>query len=226
MLSDLDTAQSSSKFLKDDFLRLLPITRMDIDHVSLRFKIGVGGVSINKNESQFLFELVEKIKSYIIDVLKNKKYGKIPSKTIEKIILEETIKIIVPEISNIEPSKPDIFTRNISKPFSRNLIDRIKTIFPELILEQFETKLESFFNEILSLYLQTYEENFSSQLLKEIGRLDVIVESQQLRELPPEALVEMQIQLIPKTFHWSLKPEHIDNKEASPEDKYTLMPGG
>ena len=60
-LVDVDTARQSTRFLKDEFLRLLPITRVDIDDVTVRFKMAVGEVVVTPKDSPFFAALIDQL---------------------------------------------------------------------------------------------------------------------------------------------------------------------
>lgn len=230
ILVDVDTARQSTRFLKDDFLRLLPITRIDIDQVRVRFKMAVGEVVVTPKDSPFLAMLNEQLGPEVAGTIaKLKPPDRLSAETLSGAIIESAVLTLVPELSEMDPSRIASIRSLLSNRFAQNFVERFVKLSPGSTAEvkqQVLNTAEKVFTEKFNRYIETYKEDLAAQLLKELGRLDVVVEGQRLREFPPDALVELELHLVPRTFHWSLKPEYINKPEAPVEEKYTLMPGG
>ena len=228
-LSDIDTARQSTRFLKDDFLRLLPITRIDLDQVRLRFKMAIAEIVMTPNDSPFLSELAEQLAAQVINI--PNKLGKVKKLSVEVLsnpIIEAAADTLVPELSELDPSRILLIRGVLAKRFANNFVGRLAKLiegFTVVFRRQASKAAVGTFTVIFDQYVEIYKEDLAAQLLKEFGRLDVVVEGQRLREFPPDTLVELELHLVPKTFHWSLKPEFIDNPDMPPEKRYTLMPG-
>lgn len=234
ILVDVDTARQSTRFLKDDFLRLLPITRIDIDQVRVRFKMAVGEVVVTPKDSPFLAMLNEQLGPKVAGMTAELKTLDLSAETLSGAIIESAVLTLVPELSEMDPSRIASIRSLLSNRFAQNFVERFVKLslsvklspgFTAVKLQVLNTA-EEVFTEKFDRYIETYKEDLAAQLLKELGRLDVVVEGQRLREFPPDALVELELHLVPRTFHWSLKPEYINKPEAPVEEKYTLMPGG
>ncbi len=228
-LADLDTARQSARFLKDDFLRLLPISRIDLDQVRLRFKMAVAEVVMTPDDSPFLSELVEQLAAQIIKIPdKLWKAEKLSAEVLSSPIVEAAARALVPELSELDPSRITLIRETLAKRFANHFAGRLAKLLPNSTAvfkrQTLKAAMETFAR-IFDRYAELYKEDLAAQLLKELGRLDVVVEGQRLREFPPDTLVELELHLVPKTYHWSLKPEFIDNPDAPPEKRYTLMPG-
>ncbi len=226
LLVDLDTARQSTRFLKDEFLRLLPITRIDFDSVKLRFKMAVGEVVLKSEESPFLAALTSNLTPKYVNITKKRE---MEPEVLSRPIIESAVMALAPELSEISPSRFPEIRESLSDRFSQNIADKYTKMVPEsteVEKKQVSRIAKGEFVKVLDRYAKTYKEDMAAELLKELGRLDVVVEGHRLREFPPDALVELELNLVSKTYHWSLKPEYIDKPEAPEEEKYELMPGG
>lgn len=228
-LADLETARQSARFLQDDFLRLLPITRIDLDQVRLRFKMAIAEVAATPDDSPFLAELAEQLAEEVLKI--PDKFWKAEKLSVEVLvspIIEAAAHTLVPELSELDPSRIALIRGILAKRFAHNFVGRLAKFLPNstaaLRRRVLNAAVETF-TAIFGRYVEFYKADLAAQLLKEFGRLDVVVEGQRLREFPPETLVDLELHLVPRSFHWSLKPEFIDNPDAPPEKRYTLMPG-
>jgi hypothetical protein len=228
-LVDLETARQSTRFLKDDFLRLLPISRIDIDDVRLRFKMAVGELVVTPKDSPFIGALTDQLVAKIVEVTtKSRGAEKLSVDSLPGAITEAAVLTLVPELSELDPSRIASIRGVLAPRFAEYFVERFVKLTPgstASVKRRVSNAAIEVFARVFDQRAQIYKEDFAAQLLKEFGRLDVVVEGQRLREFPPDVLVELELHLVPKTFHWSLKPEFIDQPEASPERKYTLMPG-
>jgi hypothetical protein len=226
-LVDVDTARQSTRFLKDDFLRLLPITRVDLDNVLVRFKMAVKEVMVTPKDSPFFSALIEKLEPIVTKVAKTKKI-EIAKETFSSATTEAAMLTLVPELTEMDPSRINLIQSTLTNRFTQNFSERFVKMAPDSTATERKQVLkdaQEAFTSIFNSYVETYKEDLAAQLLKELGRLDVVVEGDHLKEFPPDALVELELRLVPKTYHWALKPEYVDKPEAPAEEKFTLMPG-
>ena len=229
-LVDIETARQSTLFLQDDFLRLLPITRIDVDQVRLRFKMAVAEIVVTTNDSPFLTALTGQLTDRIMKARDRLRVTeKLSAQILSPVIAEAAVLALIPELSDLAPSRIAAIRDLLANRFAKNFVERfvkLTTRSTATVRRQVSTMAQEVFTTNFDKYFETYKEDLGAQMLKEFGRLDVVVEGQKLKEFPPDVLVELELHLIPKTYHWSLKPEFVDKPEAPPEKKYTLMPGG
>jgi hypothetical protein len=226
-LVDLETARQSTRFLKDDFLRLLPISRIDIDQVRLRFKMAVGEFVATPKDSPFLGALTDQL--VVVEATgKSRAAENLSVDALSGAITEAAVLTLAPELSELDPSRIASIRDVLAPRFAEYFVERFVKLTPgstASVRGRVSKAAIEVFTRVFDQYTEIYKEDLAAQLLKEFGRLDVVVEGQRLREFPPDALVELELHLVPRTFHWSLKPEFVDQPEAPPEKKYTLMPG-
>jgi len=228
-LVDLDTARQSSRFLKDEFLRLLPINRIDLDVIKLRCFFAVSEVEIKKSDSPFISKVIDDTMIAIQGKIpKREMPKKPPDETIVRLIRDISLKTVVPELAELDPSDIDKSVDRLSSRFTDNLFGAFKEYAPGAspsLGKKYSSIAGEAFKRSLLDYFKRYKEDLASELFKEISRLQIEVEADKLKGFPPNSLVELELQLIPKTFHWSQKPEMIDKKDVPLEDKYIMMPG-
>lgn len=242
ILSDLNTARQASRFLNDDFLRNLPITRMDFDHVNLHFKMAIGELTSTPQDSPFLSSLTTELTRSLLPEDKRTAPPKASPKTLSKVSRQEkeqkiqslavgaVVQSIVPELANIDPANIQASSQVIAEKFKKNFTQSVTTanITIPHDAHTIQEKAGETFHKVFNKYFISYKDNLATQLLKELGQLNVIVEGDKLKSFPPDALVDIELQLLPKTYHWSLKPEYtqkVNDQNIKEEDKYVLMPG-
>lgn len=220
-LADFATAKQSARFLKDDFLRNLPITRIDIGQVSIKLKIGVDGLKVDPNESPFISSLVRGVSEALKQPQKkNEKPIEIPLDQIQQIAAQVTVQTIGPRLSEIDYSK---ISGTISSDIKNNLSNLFATRFNDQMLKNIPSILKArtnpfeviknVFQDKLMEYANKYKGDLAAQLAAELGRLEVIIETEKLKTFPVESLVDMQLTLDPRAFHWALKSDYVNKPE-------------
>lgn len=227
LLVDLDTAQQSTRFLRDDFLRLLPLTRVDIDSIHLSFKMAVNQISpASVDDSAFLAALndgVSQLAEGIRTELKD-----IPAQQFRSALIDSAVHVLIPALGNLGTDRVELQKKTLSHQFGQYLTPKLQQVAPNAT-DALRAKIVQIarqgFERSFDQYLQQFGSDIAAQLMTEFGRLDVVLEGEKLRSFPPDALVQVDLNLAPRTFHWSLKAECANKPDLPPEKKYLLVPG-
>jgi hypothetical protein len=230
MLVDLDTARQSTQFLRDEFLRLIPITRIEVDSVRLNFKMAVSELATGSVEtSPFLAALGEKLGPEVAAATARLKEGsRISPDAVIPAIVESAALALIPALPELDPSRIESIGQGLATQFSQYFLQRFLHLVagvPEAVRTKVRGIAERGFAENFKQHAERYKFDLAAQLLRELGGIDVVVEAEKLRTFPPDALVGLELHLSPRTFHWSLKAEYANKPDMPPEDRYTLIPG-
>jgi hypothetical protein len=224
MLTDLDTARQSARFLQDDFLRLLPIVRVDLDQVRLHFRIGIEKLTSAPRESRFLSGIVAELES---DPGKlNKELRATIQPQITDSAAQAAIATIIPQLTELDISRLPASTKLLSERFGQLYSDKMKSKTPHIddnSHQSIKASAAKAFSTVLTDYSKQYGEDFVSQLLFDLSSVEVVVEGNRLKEFPPEMLMEVDITLSPRSYHWSEKAG--TDPKAKPENRFIMMPG-
>lgn len=208
--SDIQSLKIAEEYSKNDLLKHFSVPRMRIDKVELNIPVAVGNLS-EKTEKTY-----EKVNKQIVT-----------SKTYDQVLnAMSTVKI--PE--NLSIKLKDILNKNITanveKSF-RSLETSLLTKQPEEAIKDFSEEITvksaetiaSFYKENrlnlttreLNAFKKKVTADLQTQLAKEVGvprdiktldDIDIIVESDKLREIKPENVIMIKMTLSEQGMEW------------------------
>jgi len=214
-LADIESARMAKEYAKDEVLQYYSIPRMRMQDVELTIPIGISKVSSKApvdyqpiDNKTFYSHVYQNLKDvYKLESLKSDNY-------------KQVSKIIKTEIKNLEKnikSKREInlelnkFSTIIAKKTKENILNQLK-----------ETQVKKI-EDITIPRVEAVKEFLIHNLKDQIKPLDktttiedaeVIVESDKLRELKPEHLIQIKMKIIEQGMEWH-KMENSDGEVVS-----------
>lgn len=216
-IADIESARMAKQYAEDNILQYYSIPRMKMQDVELTIPFGISGT---KETSPVDYQPIDNNKFYsytyqaLKDVYQIETFNSKHSRKISSIVKKE-INTLEKKLKLTPNSKEDIknYTSIIAKTTNDVVVNELKSNTKRNTKEYPDVKLVENF-----LYEKLYDKTTPFEKQKTIEDTEVIVESDKLRELNPNHIIQIKMKIIEQGMEW----HKIETEDGQTISKLTV----